>query len=573
MRPADLIFAVDENPPMPQLCMLALQYAAMVALYLVLVVIVLRHTDVSDETRVGVIGMALIAAAIGTALQALPRGPIGSGFLAPPVYSAIYLAPSILAAERGGLPLVFGMTIFAGFVEILVGLVVHRLRLIFTHVISGLTIFLVALQLGVVGIRELLDVAHDDLPSFHLHLAVSVLTLGMAIALSIWGRGGAKMLCCLVGLVTGFFAAALAGLIRPETVDLARSAAWMALPWPDFSFYRFDPALMPAFLASGIAAAIRTVGVVTTSQRINNADWRRPDNRNIRKGILADGLGCVIGGILGAPGMNISPSIVGLTGATGATSRVIGFATAFLLLVIAFSPKVAAFFLMIPSEVAGGILVFTASLMIVSGMGIILSRPMHPRATYMVGISTLLALSRTVFPDYFRDLPPLLKTLTNSSLAVGLGAAVALRIIFLIGTRQKVETIWSVTNGSAAAEVDFLRRQARQWKVDGETTALCVEDAERIFGRIRTHERGVRDGQLTIVFNGIDLRIDISYPGKNRVDFPLVRQAADFRREFLDDEEAAVHVGLLHFLQSISADRKRLLHHRGHMIIRLWYAV
>jgi hypothetical protein len=88
--------------------------------------------------------------------------------LAPPIYSAIYLGPSILAAEKGGLPLVFGMTIFAGLTEIAVGLMLDRLRLIFTQVVTGLTVFLVGLQLGVVGISEVLDVGHENLPVFHL---------------------------------------------------------------------------------------------------------------------------------------------------------------------------------------------------------------------------------------------------------------------------------------------------------------------------------------------------------------------------------------------------------------------
>src|SRR5262245_15310698 len=114
MRPDNLIYAVDETPPWPRLLLLSLQYAVMIAIYLVLVVIILKHAHVPHEEKVRVIAMALIASGVGAALQALPRGPIGSGFLAPPVYSAIYLAPSILAAEKGGLSLVFGMTVFAG---------------------------------------------------------------------------------------------------------------------------------------------------------------------------------------------------------------------------------------------------------------------------------------------------------------------------------------------------------------------------------------------------------------------------------------------------------------------------
>lgn len=572
MHPAGLTYGVDETPPPLQLLLLAVQYAVMIAIYLVLVVIVLRHADVSQETRVHAIGMALIAAAIGTALQSLRRGPVGSGFLAPPVYSAIYLAPSILAAEKGGLPLVFGMTVFAGLVEIVIGLLVQRLRLVFTHVVSGLTVFLVGLQLGVVGVGELLDVRHEDLPNFHLHVGVSVLALGAAIALSIWGRGSAKLLCSLIGLVVGLFAAALIGLITPETVDVVRSASWAALPWPATVSFRFDPALVPAFLAAGIAAAVRTVAVVTTCQRINDGDWRRPDMGNIRKGIFADGLGCLVGGLLGAPGMNISPSLVGLSSATGATSRAIGFAAAVALVAIAFSPKAAASFLTIPSEVAGSILVFSASLMIASGMGTMLSRPVQTRAVYVIGIATLLALGRNVFPDYFHDLSPFMESLTRNSLAVGLGAAILLHLVFLIGTRQKGATHWSVADQSMAAALDFLHRQTRTWKIDTDVAARAIKHVEQVFEHLRISNQNARDGLLAVVFNGVDLRLDLSYLGMSAIDLSSGHPADETRHEQLDDEEAAVHFGLLHFLHSISADRKQVAQRDGRVTIRLWYA-
>jgi NCS2 family nucleobase:cation symporter-2 len=464
------------------------------------------------------------------------------------------------------------MTIFAGLTEIAVGLMLDRLRLIFTQVITGLTVFLVGLQLGVVGISEVLDVGHENLPVFHLHVAVSMSTLGVAIALSIWGRGSARLLCSLVGLAAGLAGAAMIGLINPDMIAIVGSASWIAIPLPHVG-YHFDPGLAPAFLAAGIAAAVRTVGVVTTCQRINDAAWRRPDMRNIRKAVLADGIACVIGGVLGAPGMNISPSLVGLSSATGATSRMIGFGAALVLFVVAFSPKVAALFLLIPSEVAGAILVFTSSFMIASGMETILSRPLHTRAVYVVGVSTLLALSRIVFPDYFRHLPTFLESMTGSALAIGLGAAILLRLVFLLGTRQQAEATWSDADGSTAAALEHLRKQAQLWKVDAQTIDLCVRDAERVFERMRTDEAEARDGRLTMVFDGVDLTLDFSFLGKEPMVLPSTSRVPDFRRELLDNEEAAAHVGLLHFLQSTSADRKQVLHRRGRMIIRLRYAV
>jgi hypothetical protein len=124
-----------------------------------------------------------------------------------------------------------------------------------------------------------------------------------------------------------------------------------AVPDPAFVGYAFDPRLLPAFLIAGLAAALRTVGVVTTCQKINDSDWKRPEFASIKGGVLADGLGCIGAGLLGTMGLNTGPSLVGVSKASGATSRCIAFACAGLLVLFAFVPKIAALFLMLPLSV------------------------------------------------------------------------------------------------------------------------------------------------------------------------------------------------------------------------------
>jgi xanthine/uracil permease len=273
------------------------------AIYLVLVAIIIRSTRLTAGESVNLMGVACVAMAIGTTLQALPRGPVGSGFLAPPVYSATYLAPSVLAAQIGGMPLVFGMTITAGIMELAIALLITRLRMVITPVLSGLTVFVVGLQLGVVVIGQMLDVHHEALPSFHRHLVVTLLTLATCVGLSIWGKGALKLLCSMLALIIGMVAAVVLKLISFD--DVVGSGAWLALPRPVLLQYGFSSELLPAFLAAGVAAALRAVGVVTTCQRINDAAWQQPDMTNVRKGVLADGAANLIGGIIGAPGMCI----------------------------------------------------------------------------------------------------------------------------------------------------------------------------------------------------------------------------------------------------------------------------
>jgi NCS2 family nucleobase:cation symporter-2 len=569
VRPANLTYAVDEWPPYLRLLFLGLQYAILDAIYLVLVAIIVRHSGASEADKISLMGIACAGLAIGTALQALPRGPVGSGFLAPPVYSATYLAPSVLAAQIGGMSLVYGMTVFAGLMEVLIAISLRRLRFVITPVISGLTVFVIGLQLGIVGIGEVLDVQHEGLPAFPLHLLVTTLTLAVCVSLSIWGRGAWKLLCSMFGLAVGLAAATVLHLIPANEFKAVAAAAWIAVPDPALGDYGFSLQLLPAFLAAGAAAAFRAVGVVTTCQRVNNAAWRQPDMNNVRKGVLADGFANVIGGILGTPGMSIAPSLVGISSVTGATSRAIAFVASGVLLILAFSPRLAGSFLLVPSEVAGSMLVFTASFMIAGGMEIMLSRAVDTRAIYVMGISTLLALSENVFPGYFKHLPEMAHTVTASPLAFGLVAALALTLLFRLGTRQRDSLAWEGIRQSAPEVMAFLRRKAQEWKVPPEVAERSAHDLHDILSFLDNNQP--ESGVLGVSFNGAEFRMEVTYAGSREAQLSETAPTPAPLGQHLETEESAAYAGLRDFLASLVADRKRVTRKRGQISATLSY--
>src|SRR6516162_1481060 len=397
-RPEDLIYGVDELPPWPRLVFLGAQHAVLMSVYLVLIVIVFRDAGASHAATLSALSLGMVALAISAVLQAIWRGPVGSGYLAPPVFSAIYIGPAVLAANTRGLPAVFAMTIFAGLVEIALAPLLRRLRGLFPPAISGLIVAIVGLQLGVIGIGDLLGVEHIERPTFHEHLVVGFLTLATMCAFSVWGRGVVRLICSMLGIVVGMIGSLVLGLVSKDWMQSFLDAPTFAIPEPHYLAYDFRFSLIPAFLMAGTAAMLRTVGVITTCQKINDIDWKRPELGSIQGGILADGIGCMVGGLLGVIGMNTSPSLVGVSKATGATSRYVAFPCAAILVVFAFIPKYAALFLLLPQPVIGASMVFTSSFMIAGGIQIITSRNVDSRITYVVGVSLLLGLARRYSP-------------------------------------------------------------------------------------------------------------------------------------------------------------------------------
>ena len=73
--------------------------------------------DTPVDVVSSLLAMVIWSLAIGTILQVYRIGPVGTGFMCPATPTATYFAPSLLAVRFGGLPMLFGMTIFAGLLE------------------------------------------------------------------------------------------------------------------------------------------------------------------------------------------------------------------------------------------------------------------------------------------------------------------------------------------------------------------------------------------------------------------------------------------------------------------------
>ena len=559
VRPAGLVYAADEWPPPVHLVLLGAQYAAMSAIYLVLVAIVLRSAKLSEAETTALMGIACVALGIGTLLQALHRGPVGSGFLAPPIYSATFFAPSVLAVQAGGMEMVFGMTVVAGAAEMLIALLLRRLRIVITSVVSGLSVFIVGLQLGSLGIGQFLDVQNELRPSYMRDLSVTLLTLAVPVALSIWGRGPLKLLCSLCGLIAGLIAAVVAGVIPPSGVDMLAHAPWLALPQPALMGFKFDATLLPVFLAGSIAAAVRSVALVTTLQRLDNAAWQRPDMANVRKGVLAEGLSNVVGGLLGAQGMNLGPSLVGIASVTGVASRAVGYSTAAIMVIMGFVPKVSAIFLMVPQQVAGSLLVFTSCFMLAGGMEIMLSRRGDVRATYTVGIATLLALSGTLYPDYFKHFPPAVSAFIGNPLSFGLATAIVLSLLFRIGTRQHARTRWSLAAGGIEEAIAFIRKTGAAKTVDPTNVEAAASEVRALLERLQADDPHRHGGDLHLSTDGTDFRVEIACPAGHDPSAPGGANLSTPPAYAIDTEEAAVVAGLKTFLETFAAERKEIV--------------
>jgi len=573
VRPLDLIYGLDDRPPVTRLLMLAFQHVAVICPYLVFVTLILREAHASVAVATSAVSLAMLGIALMTVLQAQRFGWIGSGFLAPPVVSAIYFAPAIAAAQRGGIAAVCGMTILAGLSEALFAWILPHARKIFSPVVSGLIVMAVAAELGLIGVHAFLGLAsaHKSLSGMPTTIsspavATATLTLIVMLSFGVWGRGLARLLCALIGLGVGLLVAIPMGLFAHKDLAAMATTPLFSLPDPTILSYRFVPNLVIPFVIASVASGLRTIGVITTAERINDSSWTRPDLANVRAGVMADGIGCALGGLLAAPGLSTAPSLVGLEKVTGATSRTVAYAIAGWFVALACFPKIGAILLALPLPVIGAALVFNASSMFVGGVQIITSRPVTMRTTFIIGVSFLFALSREVYPEFFLALPGWAHQFTDSILTIGVICGVVLNALFLIGERRVQSVVIKSAGSDALVQIEQqLRSDAKEWQIKPADLERAEHSINELLRLIEAGGHAEGPLRAKISYDDFDLIVSLSYDGS----LPYV--ASEQRLPVGMVEEQIFAVGLSGFLSAVVPDRLDSRCDDGHCEITLYF--
>ena len=462
-RPQGLVYAVDEHPPPGHLVLLGLQHMAVVTSSLVIPLLVARAAGVDPASLPAILAMSMLAIGIASLIQAFPLGRFGSGYLVPGFCSVNYFPASMLAATAGGMPLVFGLTIFAGCLQIGLATALRRLRVLFPPEVAGVTVALVGLEAGFIALDQI--VHPGDGIGLQASVGIGLVTFGVAAAVSVFGGNAFRLYAALIGMAAGVAMAAPLGALTPDSWPRLAGQPWLGLPNLGHLQWSFsvDPMLLVAFALAAFASTLKTIGAVSTAQRLNDDGWTRPDAGNLQRGVLGDGLATICAGVAGSTGQNSATSAVGISGATGATSRWIALALALWLLAMACMPKVAVLLDLLPTMVIGGVLLFAAIYMVVNGIELIGSRVLDRRRTMVVGTAIIVAASHRALPELAEAMPALLRPLTSSGLALGMIVAVVLNLLFRIG----ISRCATLTIVDAADRVDdlarFLSQEAGRW--------------------------------------------------------------------------------------------------------------
>ena len=224
------------------------------------VVIVVRIADGSDSYLSWAAFAALVVSGITTVLQAVRVGRVGSGHILIMGTSGAFIAVCVAALIEAGPSTMASLVVISSLFQFLLAARLSLLRRIFTPVVSGTVIMLIAATVMPI-VFDTLGQVPEGVSGAAGPLAAGA-TLIVVTALVLRGPPAWRLWSPVIGIVVGCAVGVPFGLYD---IDQVLEAPWVGVPidsWPGFDF---TPgvhfwALLPAFVVVTLVGAIETVG-------------------------------------------------------------------------------------------------------------------------------------------------------------------------------------------------------------------------------------------------------------------------------------------------------------------------
>lgn len=284
--------------------------------------------------------VALFTAGVGTMIfHAVTKGKVpiflGSSFA--------FIAPIIKATELFGLPGTLSGLVAVGAVYGLMSLLV-RLRgvgfiaRLFPPVVVGPVIMLIGLSLAGTGV----SMASSNWP-------LAIIALVTTVAVSLFAKGLLRLIPIFAGIVVGYIAAIIFGVVDFQPIV---DASWFALP----AFVR--PELcweaIIFMIPVAIAPVIEHIGDVYAINEVTGKDFVK--DPGLHRTMLGDGLACVAASFIGGPPVTTYSEVTGAISLTKIADPMVIRIAAIFGILFSVLGKVSALLKTIPEAVLGGIM-------------------------------------------------------------------------------------------------------------------------------------------------------------------------------------------------------------------------
>jgi hypothetical protein len=235
----------------------------------------------------------------------------------------------------------------------------------------------------------------------------------------------------------------------------------------------------------------------------------------------------------------VSSANLGLAHATGVTAWRVGVAAGVVLMAAAFVPPIAGLIALTPAPVIGGILIYTASYLIVAGMGLSTSRMMNTQRSFTVGLALVCGTGVMLLPALAEASPDWSRIIVSSGLTMGSIAAVGLNAVLRIGVKRTTSLELAPADEARQA-ADFLEHQGKAWGARPEVVVRAgVALGEALEALRQSGTKG--PVMLSASFDEFNLRCRLIHAGPA---LPLGDGAMPDAAALMEDDEDALDAAM-----------------------------
>ncbi len=480
------------------------------------VVIVVRIAEESDSYLAWGVFAALLVSGATTVLQAARLGRIGAGHVLMMGTSGAFIAVCVAALVTAGPATMASLIVVSSLFQFAMAARLSLLRRIFTPVVSGTVIMLIAATVFPIIFGMLTDVPEGS--SSTAAPIVTIATLVTVLALVLRAPPRWRLWSPIIGIAVGCAVAAPLGLYDVQGI---LDAAWVGVPlgaWPGFDL---SPGaefwgLLPAFIIVTLVGAIETIGDGVAIQRVSRRRPQATDFRVVQGALNADGMGNLLSGIAGTLPNTTYSSSIALAEVTGIGARRVGVVIGVIIAVLAFLPKVAALLIAIPSPVAAAYITVLLGLLFVQGMKIVIQDGVDHRKAAVAGVAFWVGTgfqNQWIFADRLGD--GFLSVLLGNGMTSGaLVAVVMMMFMELTAPRRRRLQVGLNTEGLPRLE-EFLRGVAARARWDDASTERLVLVGEETVSSLLAEDGDRPEGagarRLVVTARGDHARAELEF--------------------------------------------------------------
>lgn len=408
---SSVIYQLDGKPRLREAVPLGLQHILAMFVGNVTPLIIISNTlnlPLSDKTML--VQCAMFVSGLITLIQCYKIGPFGAKLPIVMGTSFGFVPVATAVGLKYGYEGILGACLIGAIVEILFGNTMKKLRKFFPPVVTGTVVLAMGISLLPTGINYFAGgVGAADFAS-PLNLILGTIVLLTVLFCNQYTKGITSIASILIGLVVGYIVAIPMGKVDFSQIS---QMSILALPTPFKFGFEFHIDAIFAFMCIYMVSAIETVGDITAIT--NCGIGREATDKEITGGIMADGLGSMIGSIFGVLPNTSFGQNVGIVAMTKVVNRHVVATGAAFLIIAGIFPKFGALISLMPASVLGGASVMMFAMIAVSGIKLITSEELTNRNSTIVALSLGIGVGLSLVPGVLANMPESIQLIFGDS--------------------------------------------------------------------------------------------------------------------------------------------------------------